>query len=110
MGAEFTDHKMQNVGLTYYQGFYEDLGLYNVDNKPSSVGKFKTPSLRDVMNNHPWFHNGLLDTMEGIISMYSAGMADNAPFGWNKYDPTYPVLATQIRPLNLTVAEAEALQ
>ena len=110
MGAEFTDHKMQNVGLTYYQGFYEDLGLYNVDGKPSSVGKFKTPSLRDVMNNHPWFHNGLLDTMEGVISMYSAGMADNAPFGWNKYDPTYPVLSKQIRPLNLTVAEAEALQ
>ena len=110
MGAEFTDHKMQNVGLTYYQGFYEDLGLYNVDKKPSSVGKFKTPSLRDVMNNHPWFHNGLLDTMEGVISMYSAGMADNAPFGWNKYDPTYPVLSQQIRPLNLTVAEAEALQ
>ncbi|SQD76722.1 cytochrome c peroxidase [Moritella yayanosii] len=110
MSAEFTDHKMQNVGLTYYQGFYEDLGLYNVDGKPSSVGKFKTPSLRDVMNNHPWFHNGLLDTMEGVISMYSAGMADNAPFGWNKYDPTYPVLSKQIRPLNLTVAEAEALQ
>lgn len=110
MGAEFTDHKMQNVGLTYYQGFYEDLGLYNVDGQPSSVGKFKTPSLRDVMNNHPWFHNGLLDTMEGVISMYSAGMADNAPFGWDKYDPTYPVLSRQIRPLNLTVTEAEALQ
>jgi len=110
MGAQFTDHKMQNVGLTYYQGFYEDLGLYNVDAKPSSVGKFKTPSLRDVMNNHPWFHNGLLDTMEGVISMYSAGMADNAPFGWNKYDPTYPVLSKQIRPLNLTLAEAQALQ
>ncbi|GIC79195.1 cytochrome c peroxidase [Moritella sp. F3] len=110
MGAEFTDHKMQNVGLTYYQGFYEDLGLYNVDAQPSSVGKFKTPSLRDVMNNHPWFHNGLLDTMEGVISMYSAGMADNAPFGWNKYDPTYPVLSKQIRPLNLTVEEAQALQ
>ena len=110
MGAEFTDHKMQNVGLTYYQGFYEDLGLYNVDGKSSSVGKFKTPSLRDVMNNHPWFHNGLLDTMVGIISMYSAGMADNAAFGWNKYDPTYPVLSKQIRPLNLTVAEAKALE
>ncbi|MGC3833871.1 cytochrome c peroxidase [Moritella viscosa] len=110
MGAEFTDHKMQNVGLTYYQGFYEDLGLYNVDKKSSSVGKFKTPSLRDVMNNHPWFHNGLLDTMEGIISMYSAGMADNAPFGWGKYDPNYPVLSKKIRPLNLTVTEAEALK
>ncbi|WP_392339128.1 cytochrome c peroxidase [Moritella marina] len=110
MGAEFTDHKMQNVGLTYYQGFYEDLGLYNIDGKPSSVGKFKTPSLRDVMNHQPWFHNGLLDTMEGVISMYSAGMADNAPFGWNKYDPTYPVLSKQIRPLNLTLEEAQALQ
>ncbi|OLQ75451.1 cytochrome-c peroxidase [Photobacterium proteolyticum] len=109
MGPELTNHAFENVGLTYYKAFYEDLGQYNVDGKSESVGKFKTPSLRDVMNTGPWFHNGLVHTMDGVISMYSEGMASNAPFGWSKYDPNYPKLSEKIRPLNLTYQEAEAL-
>ena len=110
MGSELTNHQFENVGLTYYKAFYEDLGLYNVDQQAASVGKFKTPSLRDVMNTGPWFHNGLVSTMDGVISMYSEGMASNAPFGWGKYDPNYPQLSQKIRPLNLTYQEAEALK
>lgn len=110
MGPELTNHGFENVGLTYYKAFYEDLGQYNVDGLSQSVGKFKTPSLRDVMNTEPWFHNGLVHSMDGIISMYSEGMASNAPFGWDKYDPNYPRLSDKIRPLNLTYEEAEALK
>ncbi|MFD2178877.1 cytochrome c peroxidase [Veronia pacifica] len=110
MGPEFTNHQFENVGLTYYKAFYEDLGRYNIDGESTSVGKFKTPSLRDVMNTGPWFHNGLVPTMDGVVSMYSEGMASNAPFGWDKYDPNYPVLSEKIRPLNLTVQESEALK
>lgn len=110
MGPELTNHGFENVGLTYYQAFYEDLGQFNVDGNSNSVGKFKTPSLRDVMNTGPWFHNGLVHTMDGVISMYSEGMASNAPFGWSKYDPNYPELSEKIRPLNLTQQEAQALK
>lgn len=110
MGPELTDHGFENVGLTYYKGFYQDLGQYNVDGHSQNVGKFKTPSLRDTMNTGPWFHNGLVPTMEGVISMYSEGMASNAPFGWDKYDPNYPKLSEKIRPLNLTFQEREALK
>lgn len=110
MGSEFTNHKFENVGLTYYKAFYEDLGKYNVSGNSHDVGLFKTPSLRDVMNHGPWFHNGLVDTIDGVISMYSEGMASNAPFGWSKYDPNYPKLSEKIRPLNLTYQEAEALK
>ncbi len=110
MGPELTNHAFENVGLTYYQAFYEDLGQYKVTGQNTDVGKFKTPSLRDVMNTRPWFHNGLVDTIDGVISMYSEGMASNAPFGWSKYDPNYPVLSDKIRPLNLTFNESEALK
>lgn len=110
MGPELTNHGFENVGLTYYKAFYEDLGQYNVDGQSESIGKFKTPSLRDVMNTGPWFHNGLVHTMDGVVSMYSEGMASNAPFGWDKYDPNYPKLSDKIRPLNLTFEEAEALK
>ncbi|WP_076590422.1 cytochrome c peroxidase [Vibrio ostreicida] len=110
MGPELTNHEFENVGLTYYKRFYQDLGQFNVDGQSTSVGKFKTPSLRDVMNTGPWFHNGLISSMDGVISMYSEGMASNAPFGWDKYDPNYPQLSDKIRPLNLTFAEAQALK
>jgi cytochrome c peroxidase len=76
----------------------------------TDVGKFKTPGLRDVMNTGPWFHNGLVDTIEGLISMYSEGMATNDAFGWENYDETFPQLSPKIRPLNLTLKEAQALQ
>ena len=110
MGPEMTDHKFENVGLTYYKRFYQDLGRYNVTKNNADVGKFKTPGLRDVMNTGPWFHNGLVDTIEGLISMYSEGMATNDAFGWENYDETFPQLSPKIRPLNLTLKEAEALQ
>ena len=110
MGPEFTNHKFENVGLTYYKAFYEDLGKYDVSRNSHDVGLFKTPSLRDVMNHGPWFHNGLVHTIDGVISMYSEGMASNAPFGWSKYDPNYPKLSEKIRPLNLSYQEAEALK
>ncbi|MEJ2763346.1 cytochrome c peroxidase [Photobacterium sp. MCCC 1A19761] len=110
MGPELTNHAFENVGLTYYKAFFEDLGQFNIDGNSDSVGKFKTPSLRDVMNTGPWFHNGLVHTMDGVISMYSEGMASNAPFGWSKYDPNYPKLSEKIRPLNLTQQEAQALK
>lgn len=110
MGSEMTDHKFENVGLTYYKRFYQDLGRYNVTKNNADVGKFKTPGLRDVMNTGPWFHNGLVDTIEGLISMYSEGMATNDAFGWENYDETFPQLSPKIRPLNLTQKEAEALQ
>lgn len=110
MGPEMTDHKFENVGLTYYKRFYQDLGRYNVTKNNADVGKFKTPGLRDVMNTGPWFHNGLVDTIEGLISMYSEGMATNDAFGWENYDETFPQLSPKIRPLNLTQKEAEALQ
>ncbi|WP_367988989.1 cytochrome c peroxidase [Vibrio sp. NTOU-M3] len=110
MGPELTNHKFENVGLTYYKAFYEDLGQFNVSGQSDDVGRFKTPSLRDVMNTGPWFHNGLVHTMDGVISMYSEGMASNAPFGWDKYDPNYPKLSDKIRPLNLTYQEAQALK
>jgi cytochrome c peroxidase len=110
MGPEMTDHKFENVGLTYYKRFYEDLGRYNVTKNNADIGKFKTPGLRDVMNTGPWFHNGLVDTIEGLISMYSEGMATNDAFGWENYDEKFPQLSPKIKPLNLTLKEVQALQ
>lgn len=48
-----------------------DAGLYSVTHKEEDRGKFKTPSLRDVMNTGPWGHNGVLKHMMDILPAYN---------------------------------------
>ena len=103
-GALFTDNSFHNIGLTYYGREYEDLGRYKVTHKPEDVGKFKTPSLRDVIRTRPWMHNGLFDNIEGVLNIYNSGMPVNPKPG-QENDPLFPKTDPLIKKLNLTKAE-----
>ncbi|MGX5820908.1 cytochrome-c peroxidase [Chitinophaga lutea] len=109
-GQFLTDESFHNIGLTYYKRKYEDLGRYNQTSNPADVGKFKTPSLRDVMHNGPWMHNGLFGNITGIVNLYNSGMhmIDPTPEQKQK-DPNYPVTDPLLRKLNLTKDEIAAL-
>jgi cytochrome c peroxidase len=105
-GPMLTDQKFHNIGLTFYKRKNQDLGRYNVTLDPKDVGKFKTPSLRGVMNGKPWMHNGLFVDMEGIINLYNAGG------GFTKADindPLSPRVSEHLKPLALTKKEISAL-
>lgn len=109
-GPLFTDGKFHNVGLTYYgRSKYEDLGRYLVTGKKEDVGKFKTPSLRDVIFTKPWMHNGLFDNMNGIITMYSNGMPRPKRNENQKKDTLFPSISPIIKKLHLTKSEKECL-
>lgn len=109
-GQYLTDENFHNIGLTYYKRKYEDLGRYTVTKDPQDVGKFKTPSLRDVMHNGPWMHNGLFNDMTGIINIYNSGMHMIDPTPEKKVkDPLYPVTDPLLQKLNLTSEEKAAL-
>jgi len=70
-GPLFTDNQFHNNGF-YKNGNPEnDRGLYNVTHKDEDIGKFKTPSLRDVMKTGPWMHNGIMITVADIIMVYN---------------------------------------
>ncbi|KZN55196.1 hypothetical protein N474_15945 [Pseudoalteromonas luteoviolacea CPMOR-2] len=105
-GPLFSDNGFHNIGLTYYKREYEDLGRYLVTGKASDVGKFKTPSLRGVMNSKPWMHNGLLADMEGVMAVYNAG---GFRFQGDSADPLAPVTSPLLQPLSLSQAEQQAL-
>jgi len=110
-GQFFTDEDFHNIGLTYYKRKYEDLGRYGVTKKPEDVGKFRTPSLRDVMNTDPWMHNGLFWNMTGLLNMYNSGMQMNSATPEQKAaDPLYPVTDPLMRPLGLTKTEIQDLE
>jgi cytochrome c peroxidase len=106
-GPLFTDNDFHNIGLTYYQREYEDLGRYNVTHRAEDVGRFKTPSLRDVIRTRPWMHNGLFDNLNGILNMYSAGMAQPKPEGAQLADTLFPKTDKLLRKLDLTRQEKE---
>jgi cytochrome c peroxidase len=68
-GPLFSDNQFHNTG---FFGSAEE-GLYNVTHREEDKGKFKTPSLRDVMYTGPWMHDGSFAYLEEIISLYRKG-------------------------------------
>lgn len=108
-GTFFTDEQFHNIGLSYYGRKYEDLGRYNITKQAKDVGRFKTPSLRDVMKTGPWMHNGLFDNINGIINMYNSGMHQLDDKAKDKSDTLYPKTDIILRPLQLTADEKQAL-
>lgn len=77
---------------------FENNGLYNIDGKgaypsdnqglitftgkPSDMGKFKPPSLRNVAVSAPYMHDGSIGTLEGVLAHYSRGgrRIDSGPY------------------------------
>lgn len=108
-GPLLTDNSFHNIGLTYYGREYEDLGRYKVTKKAEDVGKFKTPSLRDVIRTRPWMHNGLFDNIEGVMNMYSAGMPQPKRKPEQANDTLFPKTDPLIRKLDLTKEEKQDL-
>jgi cytochrome c peroxidase len=108
-GTYFTDGDFHNIGLSYYGRKYQDLGRYEVTKDPKDVGKFRTPSLRDVMKTNPWMHNGLFDNIKGVINIYNSGMHMLDDKAKDKNDPLYPKTDVIMRPLQLTEPEKDDL-
>jgi cytochrome c peroxidase len=57
------------------------LGRFVVTLKPDDIGKFKTPSLRNVALTAPYMHDGSINTLEEAVDLelYSRGTTLNYP-------------------------------
>lgn len=108
-GPNFTDGRFHNEGLTYYGRKYEDLGRYRMTKDPKDVGRFKTPSLRNVTRTAPYMHNGLFD-LDGVLSMYNAGMPTPRRRPEQKTDPLFPEKSPLLKPLGLNKQELADLK
>jgi cytochrome c peroxidase len=69
-------HQGTNIGGNLFQKFgnlnatdkkESDLGRYNVTGLESDMGVFRVPSLRNVANTAPYFHDGRAETLEAAI-------------------------------------------
>jgi cytochrome c peroxidase len=62
-----------NIGLDKE---YSDLGRQKVTNDPLDNGKFKIPSLRNVVYTAPYMHDGRYANLKEVMEHYSEGIED----------------------------------
>ena len=121
-GPYFSDGKPHNTGvpenmevfndpvrhLTYRAAMYthgvpkadhwrRDVGYFLVSKNYGDVGKFVTPTLRELKYTAPYMHNGVIGTLAEVVEFYDRG--------GGKDDP----LATELKPLGLAADEKKDL-
>jgi cytochrome c peroxidase len=67
----FTDNEFHNNGL---DSVFTDDGLAGVTGDPADLGRFKTPTLRNLSYTAPYMHDGRFATLEEVIDFYSEGL------------------------------------
>ncbi len=69
-GTDFTNDDFKNIGL--YDGKQlNDKGRFNITKDSNDLGKFKTPSLRNVAITAPYMHDGRFATLEKVVDYYN---------------------------------------
>lgn len=74
-GRLFTDSVWRNNGLDLVPG---DPGRAGVTGVTSDLGRFKTPSLRNVALTAPYGHDGRFATLEDVVAHYDHGVRRSA--------------------------------
>ncbi len=83
------------MGVENYMNLRRDVGAHLRSHKTdgTDVGKFMTPSLRELTHTAPYMHNGMLASLADVVAFYDGGGGDDA----NK-DP-------RVKPLGLSGQE-----
>lgn len=87
-GFNFSD-SIKHERLAFEEIAFHNTGLYNIDGKgayppnntgvheitrkPSDMGRFKAPTLRNIALTAPYMHDGSIPTLEEVIDHYAAG-------------------------------------
>ncbi len=91
------EHYQKGVSEQKYRAADMDYGLYFRTKNPKDIGKFRTPSLREVKYTGPYMHNGVFTTLAEVIEFYDQGGGK----GTNK--------SPLLKPLNLSAQEKKDL-
>lgn len=80
----FTDNLPHNNGL---DSVFADQGYGGITKNPLDNGKFKTPTLRNIVFSAPYMHDGRFETLEEVVDFYSDGV---------KWSPTVDPLMKKV--------------
>ena len=85
------------MGIENYMNIRRDVGAHVRTHKAdgSDIGKFMTPTLRELTLTAPYMHNGTVKTLEDVIVFYNLGGGDDPnkdprlkPLGLSKQERT----------------------
>lgn len=71
----FTDNQYHDNGIS--SNYAVDQGRYEITQQQNDLGKFKTPSLRNIMQTYPYMHDGQFISLDDVIEHYSSGINAN---------------------------------
>ncbi len=60
-------------GIPNYMNLKRDPGYYNITLEMADMGKFMTPSLRELKYSAPYMHNGTIKTLPDVVDFYNRG-------------------------------------
>ena len=98
-GALLSDQAYHNLGVPQTGPLSADVGRYAVTHDPSDKGRFRTPSLRNIVLTAPYMHDGTFKDLSRVIDFYNGGG------GKSQYATKDPLII----PLHLTQTEKQDL-
>ncbi len=88
---------LHTYGVPHIDAWRRDVGYFMVSRDYADVGKFVTPTLRELKYTAPYMHNGSLSTLEDVVEYYDSGGGSD------------DVMPTEIEPLGLSRSEKKSL-
>jgi cytochrome c peroxidase len=82
-----------------------DLGVGGITGLPQDIGRFKSPSLRNIALTAPYMHDGRFATLDEVVEHYNSGVKAHR----NLDNRLRVQNGTEPRRLNLTTAEKASL-
>jgi cytochrome c peroxidase len=107
----FSDNQFHNDGQSLFGTKDEDFGRYNVTGDKKDLGKFRTPTLREVANTRPWMHHGHFPSLLDVVEFYNLGnpAAIQKKHLGTARDSLIPVTSPILKKLDLNRTEINAL-
>lgn len=100
----FYERDARNNGL---ESNPTDSGFSVISGDPDDVGKFRVPTLRNIMRTAPYMHDGRFRTMEEVIEHYNSGVQASATLD-DRLTTNMTVGGPPIQ-MNMTAYEKQAL-
>ena len=88
---------LHTYGVPKMDAWRRDVGYFLVSKDYADVGKFITPTLREIKSTAPYMHNGVLATLDEVVEFYNQGGGQEDP------------LAGELIPLGLDAGEKSDL-
>lgn len=71
----FTNNGFEDNGLSVDKDL-NDLGRYKITKEVTDSFKFKVPTLRNIANSAPYFHDGRVNTLKDVMKHYTSSITD----------------------------------